>query len=1018
VPASPGPDDCLAAGRDGVLHIVSMTLLLAGLVLGTLLLLNRQVPQRDAVGDRAAKRDETIPASDPEVALAAIFANGTAGFAEMEVSSGCFTRVNQRYCALSGYTEAELLQGLTPADIVHPDDRDLTLHRCEAAAAGNPSDLEVRHLRPDGTVVHVQVSVVVSAHDAHGRPTRFIALLQDVTAIWAVVQRLHASEELLRLGMQLGASATYTRFPNGMIECGPELRSMQGLPPGDAPIPTEVWYANLLPDDRERIRRELTDAVARRVPEAAYEYRMRHPVDGKIRHIAARARYDYDNAGQYKSSVGVISDVTASREAEALLRLSLTAGHIGSFRHDLRTNTVECSLEARAMYGLPAGEAPITAEEWFSCVVPEDLGVLRDLVRTAAAEHATEAAATFHIRHRLDGRLRHFQTRVRMDYDDAGLPVSVTGVVIDVTEQHEAEELLHLTLQVGRIANFRHDLVNNTIQCSPETRVMLGLPPGNEPMSAEVWFAPVVPEDRARLLETIPAILARRDPEVTLNYRVRNPVDGSDRHVEVRVRVDFDADGRPISAIGAMIDVTERRDVEARIAHLAHHDALTDLPNRLLFHERLDEALEGAKRGAHFSILLLDLDRFKEVNDTLGHPTGDLLLRTVSSRLQLELRDTDTLARLGGDEFGIIQSRLQGPQDAASLSKRLIEALQKPFELGAHQVFIGASIGIVLAPTNGLEADVLIKGADMALYRAKEDGRGCWRFFEPEMDARMQQRRALELDLYRALEAAEFEVLYQPIIDVASRRVCGLEALLRWRHPERGLVSPDAFVPLAEEIGLIVPMGAWVLQQACAQAAVWPGRLKIAVNLSPVQFAHRGLFDTVASALAASGLDPARLELEITETVMLQDTDATLATVHQLKALGVRIAMDDFGTGYSSLSYLQRFPFDKVKVDRCFTRELDRSVQGSVIVRAVADICNGLGMTTTAEGVETEAQFQALVREGYREAQGYLFSRPCPADAIPALLEKLNAHAQGNDGGEGDCDGDSGQRTAELVVST
>jgi EAL domain-containing protein (putative c-di-GMP-specific phosphodiesterase class I) len=282
----------------------------------------------------------------------------------------------------------------------------------------------------------------------------------------------------------------------------------------------------------------------------------------------------------------------------------------------------------------------------------------------------------------------------------------------------------------------------------------------------------------------------------------------------------------------------------------------------------------------------------------------------------------------------------------------------------------------------------------MALYRAKDEGRGCWRFFEPEMDARMQRRRALELDLHRALEAREFEVFYQPIIDVSSRRVCGLEALLRWRHPVRGLVAPDAFIPLAEEIGLIVPMGAWVLQQACTEAAIWPGRLKIAVNLSPVQFTHPGLSQMVAAALASSGLAPARLELEITETVVLQDTETTLATLHELKALGLRIAMDDFGTGYSSLSYLQRFPFDKVKVDRCFTQELDRSGRGSVIVRAVADICAGLGMITTAEGVETEAQFQALVREGYREAQGYLFSRPRPAAEIPALLQTLDAQSQ------------------------
>jgi predicted signal transduction protein with EAL and GGDEF domain len=334
---------------------------------------------------------------------------------------------------------------------------------------------------------------------------------------------------------------------------------------------------------------------------------------------------------------------------------------------------------------------------------------------------------------------------------------------------------------------------------------------------------------------------------------------------------------------------------------------------------------------------------------------------------------------------------VQQPQAATVLARRLVEVLTTPFDVDGHHVCIGTSIGIAVAPVDGMDGDALVRGADMALYRAKADGRGCWRFFEPEMDARMQLRRALEVDLRRALETGGFEIHYQPILDVRSRRVVGLEALLRWRHPERGLIPPDAFIPLAEDTGMIVPLGAWVLGQACACAATWPGAPKVAVNLSPVQFAHRGLVDTVAAALAASGLDPARLELEITETVMLQDTEATLATLHRLKALGVRIAMDDFGTGYSSLSYLQRFPFDKVKIDRSFTRDLEQSRQSNAIVRAVTDMCTVLEMTTTAEGVETEGQLAVLYREGCGEAQGYLFSKPRPAEEVAALLEQLEA---------------------------
>lgn len=440
-------------------------------------------------------------------------------------------------------------------------------------------------------------------------------------------------------------------------------------------------------------------------------------------------------------------------------------------------------------------------------------------------------------------------------------------------------------------------------------------------------------------------------------------------------------------------DVTERRRVEEQMSYIATHDALTGLPNRVLFHKKLDEALAQAQRGHSFAVLCLDLDRFKDVNDTLGHAMGDALLREAAGRLRAELRETDTLARLGGDEFAVIQTDADQPNDATILAKRLVEVLSVPFEIDGHQLAIGTSVGVALAPTDGLDPERLIKGADLALYRAKAEGRGRWRFFEPEMDARMQARRVLELELRRALALGEFELFYQPIMNVASRRVGGFEALVRWRHPERGLVVPDAFIPLAEEIGLIIPLGEWVLARACIEAVNWPGAPKVAVNLSPAQFASRGLVDAVAVALEQSGLAPGRLELEITETVMLQNTEATLATLHRLKELGVRIAMDDFGTGYSSLSYLQRFPFDKVKIDRSFTSGLGASRESEAIVRAVTDLCVGLDMTTTAEGVETEAQLHALQLRGCQEAQGYLFSKPLPASDIIELISRLECEA-------------------------
>ncbi|HEY1935037.1 MAG TPA: EAL domain-containing protein [Acetobacteraceae bacterium] len=434
-------------------------------------------------------------------------------------------------------------------------------------------------------------------------------------------------------------------------------------------------------------------------------------------------------------------------------------------------------------------------------------------------------------------------------------------------------------------------------------------------------------------------------------------------------------------------DTTERRVAEARIAHLARHDALTDLPNRVLFHEKLEHALAFARRGRLLALLCLDLDQFKAVNDTLGHPIGDGLLKAVARRLQDGVRETDTVARLGGDEFAIVQTAMESPADATGLADRVHKLIEAPFDIDGHQIVIGASIGIAFAPQDGLDADQLLKCADLALYRAKVDGRGLYRLFQAEMDAAMQARRILELDLRLALQAGQLEVFFQPLVDVRARRIAGCEALLRWWHPTRGLIPPSQFIPLAEETAMIVPIGEWVLRQACATAAGWPDGMKVAVNLSPVQFKSRNLVEVVVAALRESGLDASRLELEITETVMLQDTDATLATLHHLRELGIRLAMDDFGTGYSSLSYLTRFPFDRIKIDQSFVRELGKQDDCMAIVRAVTALGRDLGMAITAEGVETRQQLDTLEHAGCTEVQGYLFSRAVPAATLIDMLK-------------------------------
>ena len=439
-------------------------------------------------------------------------------------------------------------------------------------------------------------------------------------------------------------------------------------------------------------------------------------------------------------------------------------------------------------------------------------------------------------------------------------------------------------------------------------------------------------------------------------------------------------------------DITERRKAEAKIAHMAHHDALTDLPNRVYFRQQMEQALHSPEHGGALAVLCLDLDYFKTVNDTLGHPVGDALLRLVAKRLLACVRSGETVARLGGDEFAIIQPGSHQPADSTALSERVIEKICAPFDVNGHQIVIGASIGIAIAPADGSNADQLLKNADMALYRAKEEGRSTYRFFEAAMDARMQTRRAMELDLRKALALGEFRLEYQPLMTLANNSISQFEALIRWEHPERGTIPPGEFIPLTEEIGLIGAIGAWVLKEACTEAMKWPSDIKVAVNLSPVQFKHRKVVLDVIAALGASGLPANRLELEITESVLLQDTEATLTTLNELRDLGVRISMDDFGTGYSSLGYLRKFSFDKIKIDSSFVHDL--SERGSVaIVRAVTGLGNSLGIEITAEGVETEEQCSRLRKEGCTEIQGFLISKPVPGHKLAALLKQHDRKA-------------------------
>ena len=469
------------------------------------------------------------------------------------------------------------------------------------------------------------------------------------------------------------------------------------------------------------------------------------------------------------------------------------------------------------------------------------------------------------------------------------------------------------------------------------------------------------------------------------NEELRKVNEDLERRVEERTSRLIDANQR------LKVEIADREESQARSQYLAYHDSLTGLGNRLLFKEQLEEALTDDSVASHpLAVLFLDLDGFKAVNDTLGHSIGDLLLKSVATKLRDILPRTDRIARLGGDEFAILQISAAQPGSSIALAEKIIEVVGQPNSIDGHDVTVGASVGIAVARPGDINTENFLKSADLAMYSAKSDGRGTYRMFDPEMDAIVQARRLLERDMRTALAQDGFRLFYQPLVNLQTKKVTAFEALMRWQHPERGMVPPSDFIPVAEEMGLIVQLGEWALRQACAEATEWPDGICVSVNLSPLQFAKGNLVSSVMSALASAGLPASRLELEITESVLLEKSERNITILNQLRGLGVRISMDDFGTGYSSIGYLRSFPFDKIKIDQSFVRDLLVDEGSLAIVRAIAGLGVSFGMITTAEGVETEEQMRCLNLEGCIEVQGYLYSRPVPANEIVGVLASLD----------------------------
>ena len=496
------------------------------------------------------------------------------------------------------------------------------------------------------------------------------------------------------------------------------------------------------------------------------------------------------------------------------------------------------------------------------------------------------------------------------------------------------------------------------------------------------------PVDFAVALARVNTQISRKRAEqqvATANEELRKANDDLERRVEERTKRLIDATQR------LKEEIADREELQARSQYLAFHDSLTRLGNRVLFKEQLDEALKDVSVTPHpLAVLFLDLDGFKAVNDTLGHSVGDLLLKTIAAELRDLLPPTDRIARLGGDEFAILQVSSPQPASSISLAEKIVDVVGLTHCVDGHEVAVGASVGIAIASPGEINSESFLKSADLAMYSAKSEGRGTYRIFDPQMDAIVQSRRSLERDMRTGLAQGDFSLFYQPLVNLRTQKVTAFEALMRWQHAERGSVPPSEFIPVAEEMGLIVQLGEWALRRACVEAIGWPEDIRVSVNLSSLQFSKGNLVSTVMNALASSGLPASRLELEITESVLLEKSERNIAILNQLRELGVRISMDDFGTGYSSIGYLRSFPFDKIKIDRSFVRDLLVDEGSLAIVRAIAGLGVSFGMTTTAEGVETEEQVRCLKLEGCVEVQGYLYSKPVPANEVASLLADLN----------------------------
>lgn len=927
-----------------------------------------------APGAEPAGRLALAVSSDPEAALQALI-DALPDPVVVKDQAHRWVAVNRAVCDLAGKPMGEIV-GRTSFDFF-PREQAAAQWAADDQVLATGAEVEWRAVlrSPTGKQYWVRSRNRRLVLGAPQNPSIFVlSTVEDVTTAHEAEQRLRESEENYRYTLELSPQIPWTADPDGvMLEVGPRWERQVGMCAKAAL--GGAWINAIHPDDLGPTLDLWARSLATGQPFDT-QYRLAAK-DGEHRWVRAWAAPRLDEHERILRWYGTLEDIHERKVAEAALEVSVREFQdLAGFSPVMIWVSNEAGdttyLNRRWFEKTGQTDAQAMGRGWITAIHPDDRSAV-----AAAYEAAAAAAMPFRAEYRLQSATGGWLWVI-----DAGEPrfgrdgafIGYVGTVLDITERRAAEAEAHRS--AARLSTVLESTTDCVIGVDHRWRITY------LNRNAETKLEALRPSLGRKLGELFPGELqskfAQQFAEALASQRTISfeaYLAALDEWLEVH------AHPTPEGLSLFFRNITERRRAEEerlvaqeKILHMARHDALTDLPNRSQFNERLQQVLAGRRMPDTTAVLFLDLDHFKEVNDSLGHAAGDALLKLVAQRLRNNVRGSDTVARFGGDEFAIVQPGVRRAADATDLAQRIIKDLAEPFQVDGKAVFIGTSVGIAIAPDDGRSADQLLRAADMALYRAKAEGRGAYRLFEPAMEARLRERQAIKAALHGALARNEFELQYQPLVDLRTGKINGFEALLRWRHPERGLISPAEFVPIAEENDFITAIGAWALGEACRTAAGWPSDIDIAVNLSSVQFRGPALVGTVMSALAGSGLAPERLQLEITESVILHDTEANLRLLAELRSQGVRIVLDDFGTGYSSLSYLRHFPVDKIKLDRSFVADLTAGGGARTIVRAVAGLASGLGITLTAEGIESVEQVRALLEEGYAEGQGYYFS--------------------------------------------